>query len=68
MEDAEEEVDEPWTVRLIQASGLCTLELCWRGGTTTDECRGTTDVSSSEPEDESREKGKKEEGEENVIE
>lgn len=55
VEEAEEEVEEPWTVRLIQASGLCRFGLTWGGGMTTDECLGT-DVSSSEPEEESKQK------------
>lgn len=49
MEEAEEDVEEPWTVRLIQESGLCRLG---GGGATTDDCL-RADVSSSEPDEES---------------
>lgn len=52
VEEAEEEVEEPWTERLIQESGLCRLGLTGGGGATTDDCL-RTDVSSSEPDEES---------------
>lgn len=52
MEEAEEEVEEPWTVRLIQESGLCRFGLTRGGGATADDCLDTA-VSSSEPDEES---------------
>lgn len=55
VEEAEEEVEEPWTVRLIQESGLCRFGLTRGRGATTDDCL-RTDASSSEPDEES-EKG-----------
>lgn len=55
MEEAEEEVEEPCTVRLIQESGLCRFGLTRGGGATTDDCLDA-DVSSSEPDEESEQK------------
>lgn len=58
-EEAEEDVEEPWTERLIQESGLCRLGGCSREGvsrasksTPTDDCLSRA-PSSSEPDDES---------------
>lgn len=52
VEEAEEEVEEPCTVRLIQESGLCRFGLTRGGGATTEDCLDP-DVSSSEPDEES---------------
>lgn len=58
-EEAEEDVEEPWTERLIQESGLCRLGGCSREEgagapkpAPTDDCLNTA-PSSSELEDES---------------
>lgn len=55
VDEAEEDVEEPWAERLIQQSGLCKLVLTGGGGATTEDCL-RVDVSSSEPDDESRRK------------
>lgn len=52
MDEAEEEVEEPWTERLIHESGLCRVGFTRGWGATTDDCL-RTEVSSSEPDDES---------------
>lgn len=57
MEEAEEEVEEPWTLLLIQESGLCRLGLTIGGAATNDDCL-RTDVSSSEPDEESEQENK----------
>lgn len=59
MEEAEEEVEEPWTVRLIQESGLCRLGLTTSEVGTTDDCL-RADVSSSDPDEESESKRERE--------
>lgn len=57
MEEAEEEVEEPWTEWLIQESGLCRVGLTIGRGATTEDCL-RTDVSSSEPDEESDQENK----------
>ena len=60
-EEEEEEVEEPWTERLIQESGLCRLGWARDGGapsnTPTDPCL-RTEASSSDPDEESEREGK----------
>lgn len=57
MDEAEEEVEEPWTEWLIHDSGFCRLGLTVGGGTITDDCR-RTDVSSSDDEESEQKRNK----------
>lgn len=57
VDEAEEDVEEPWAERLIQQSGLCKLVLTGGGGATTEDSL-RTDVSSSEPDEESKKQKK----------
>lgn len=52
VEEADEEVEEPWVERLLPESGLCRVGLTKDCGATTEDCL-RADVSSSEPDEES---------------